>query len=474
MISLNTWSTLYEGKYGNQELNLLYKDDIFVSFLRLRDNINVLLQVYKVFVVKGDIETFVSTLPYPAIVYHKHIDIGAKNNFKYLLLHTEVEYVDINTLSYYVDKKILDLNKMVSTIIPVTKSYNVKLISLKYADKKDNDYFFSDPEVLKTLSNLSLPFMQGSSACSFLDKHFLGKKDDVEVSTSLSNLKEMIVYGSELKSRLFASKVLCESHLLASEQVIVFDDSDFFLSLANPQKNLNDLNSFDKNLPTFGFPVNKLNYGFFKIPLGKIPFVAFVNIFSFKEISYKILSKVYSQQLTTIQDLISKIKNLENTKEINDFEKQRLVSKLLILDKKYKLIFGKPNLSTLFEQKYKNIGCVKIISFDKNDVLYPYYINAVLEEISLTAKQELLLVFPELDVLFNNIYLEDTPINTLKENPNLNFLITTTSSDFFKSTEVSGVKLHSIKNNDAVIYYTNRDPLRFRLRPTFTFCEIDF
>ena len=34
MISLNTWNTLFEGKYGDQELNILYKDDIFVSFLK--------------------------------------------------------------------------------------------------------------------------------------------------------------------------------------------------------------------------------------------------------------------------------------------------------------------------------------------------------------------------------------------------------------------------------------------------------
>jgi hypothetical protein len=51
MLSLNTWNTLFEGKYGSQELSILNSDDYFVSFLKSRDQNDILVQVYKIFAV---------------------------------------------------------------------------------------------------------------------------------------------------------------------------------------------------------------------------------------------------------------------------------------------------------------------------------------------------------------------------------------------------------------------------------------
>jgi hypothetical protein len=472
MISLNTWNTLYEGKYGNQELNILYKDDIFVSFLRLRDKTNVLIQVYKVFVVKGDLETFANTLPFPAIVYQKHIDIGSKNNFKYLLLHTETEYVDINTLSYHVDKKITELNKMVGSVISVVKSYNIKLISLKLAEKRDNDYFFSDPEVIKSLSNMPLSLDFKSSTP--LDKLILGKKKDITVTTSLSNLKSVSVYGPNLDDRLFISKIICENYLLSSKTVIVFDSVNNFISLGYPQQNSEVLDKFELNMDPFGFPVKKINYSDIKMPLGKIPFDAFVNIFSFKDVSLKIINEVFSKELVTIKDLISKVQAIKITNEINDFEKLRVLSKLKVLDKKYGSFFNKTNVSVLFKQRYQNIGSVKLININPKDPIAPYFIKGIVEDISLNLKDDILVVFPELNFVFNNIYLGSSIQQIIKDNSTLNFLTTSKSEVDFRDGNFSSVKIISIKDNDAVLYYPNRDAIRLLFRPTFTSSVINY
>ncbi len=472
MISLNTWNTLYEGKYADQELSVLYKDDIFVSFLRLRDKTNVLIQVYKVFVVKGEIETFASTLPYPAIVYHKHVDIGSSNNFKYLLLHTDTEYIDVNTLSYHVDKKITELNKMIGSVISVVKSYNIKLISLKLAEKRDNDYFFSDPEILKSLSNMPLSLDFKSSTP--LDKLILGKKKDVTVTTSLSNLKNVTVYGPLLDERLFVSKLICENYLLSSKTVIVFDTLNNYVSLGYPQQNSKVLEDFELNMDAFGFPVKKINYLDINIPLSKIPFDAFVNLFSFKDVSLKIINQVYSKDIITVKDLISSVKKIKVDQEINDFEKQRVISKLMVLDKKYGSFFGKSDISLLFKQRYQNIGSVKIITLNPKDPIYPFFIKNLVEEISLSVKDEVLLVFPELSAVFNNLYLGSSIMQTIKDNSTLNSLITSKSENDFREGVFPGVKIHAIKDNDAVIYYPNRDPIRLLLRPTFTSSVINY
>ncbi len=472
MISLNTWNTLYDGKYGNQELNILYKDDIFVSFLRLRDKTNALIQVYKVFVVKGDIETFAETLPYPAIVYHKHVDIGTENNFKYLLLHTETEYIDVNTLSYHVDKKILELNKMVGSVISVIKSYNIKLISLKMADEKSNNYFFSDPEVLKSLSNMPLALDFKSS--SPLDKLILGKKKDISVTTSLSNLKSVLVYGPNLDQRLFISKVICENYLLSSKMVVVFDSINSYVSLGYPQQNSDIFTHFNLDMDPFGFPVKKINYLDIKIPLFKIPFDAFVNIFSFKDVSLDILHAVYDDKVITIDDLIERIKLIPINPEINDFEKQRVILKLTILNKIYNKFFGKTDVSLLFKQRYKNIGSAKIISIDEKDPIYPYFIKTIVEEISLSVKEDVLLVFPEQSLVFNNIYLGNSILQIIRDNTVLSSLFTSKYKTDFRDENVALLKIAAIKDNDAVIYYPNRDPIRILFRPSFTSSTIKY
>jgi hypothetical protein len=464
MISLNTWNTLYEGKYGDQELNILYKEDIFVSFLRLRDKTNALIQVYKVFVVKGDVETFASTLPYPAIVYHKHLTND--ENYKYFLIHTETEYVDINTLSYHVDKKITELNKMISSVISVIKSYDIKLISLKMAGEKNNNYFFSDPDVLKILTNM--PLVLDFKSSSPLDKLILGKKKDVTITTSLSNLKHVSIFGKDLDERLFASKIICENYLLSSKTIIVFDRLNNFLSLGYPQQNTDIFDKFKIDMDPFGFPIKKINYKEIKMPLYKVPLNAFLDIFSFKGVLGKIISQVYDKEVYTITDLIKKIENIPESKEINSFEKTRIVSRLLILKKKYDSFFGKTNFSKIFRQRYKNIGSVKIIDIDKDDVFLTYFILNFLDQLSLTIREEILLVFPEIPFVFNNLYVGDLLFEKITENTLFSSLFTSKYENDFIKENFSSVKLVSVNGNDSVIYYPNRDPLRLYLRPTFS------
>src|SRR5574343_488532 len=114
MQSITTWNTLFEGKYGQKDLSIYYDEDTFVSILRSRDKPTVIVQLYKVFSVNGDIETFAETLPNQCIVYQKHFDIGEKNTYKFLILNTETEIVDNSKITNYIEKKTLQLNKTTS------------------------------------------------------------------------------------------------------------------------------------------------------------------------------------------------------------------------------------------------------------------------------------------------------------------------------------------------------------------------
>ncbi|MDD3178462.1 MAG: hypothetical protein PHR26_02995 [Candidatus ainarchaeum sp.] len=472
MISLNTWNTLFQGKFGNQELNILYKDDIFVTFLKLKDNENALIQVYKIFLAKGDLEIFANTLPYPAIIFEKHLDIGEKNNYKYLLLHTDVEHVDFNTLSYHVDKKINKLNQRVSSIISVVKSYDLKLVSLKLAKNEEINYFFSDPSVVKILTNLPLSFNLNESTT--LEKFILGKKEGVLITTTIDQLKSVGIFGSNLAERIFVMKIIIENYLLSSKTIVIFDSTNMFVSLAYPQQNLRVLENFDLKMDPFGFPIKVIDYFSLKIPLFSIPKSAFINIFKFSNISELIISKAYDKNIINISNLRENVSKLEINDEITDFEKQRVISKLVVLEDKYNNLFGISDIKKLFEQRYTHIGTVKILNINKDHIFYSYYIDYILKQISLNIKKEILIVFPELSEIFNNIFIGENLFNEIKDNPNISYILSSKYKTDFRKEKVSEVNISMISENDGVITYPNRDPLRLLFRPTFTSSVIKY
>lgn len=472
MISLNTWNTLFQGKFGNQELNILYKDDIFVTYLKLRDNKNALIQVYKIFVAKGDLEVFANTLPYPALVYQKHLDIGEKNNFKYLLLHTDVEHVDFSNLSYHVEKKINKLNKRVSSVISVVKSYDLKLTSLKLANDKEINTFFSDPGVVKILTNLPLSFNLTESTT--LEKFILGKKDDVLATTTIDQLKSVGVFGSSLTERIFAMKIITENYLLSSKTIIVFDSTNMFVSLAYPQQNIKILENFDLKMDPFGFPIKVIDYLSIKMPLSAIPKSAFISLFKFSKDSENIISKAYENNILDVTELRKNVEKISVDGEVTDFEKQRVISKLIVLETKYNKIFGKSDIKKLFEQRYSHMGSVKILNLDKKDRFYPYYIDYITKQVSLSVKKEMLIVFPELSEVFNNIFIGNNLFSEVKDNPNLSYIISSKHKTDFREEKLSDVEISMISENDGVITYPNRDPLRLLFRPTFTSSVIKY
>ncbi|MFH0905730.1 MAG: hypothetical protein V1824_00150 [archaeon] len=470
MQTLNTWNLLFSGSYADSELNILYNDDNFVSILKSKDSKSTLLQVYKAFVADGDLDTFVETLPYQCLLFSKHYSIGDKNTYKYLLLNSELQYIDLSSLSDEVDKKLSDLNKKTSSLISITKSFNLKLISLKFALEAKN-HFLSDPLITKVLSNFPLSFELSKGTT--IDKFVLGIKGGISIEKTISDLSSVSVYNGALEERLFAVKLICENYLMASKQVIIFDGFDYFKSLAYPQDQ-KILNKFKLNMDGFGFPSKVFDYFDIKIPLYIISSSAFVFMFKFSGTSQIIIEKAYSAQLVTIMDLMKNVSNLEIEGEVTEFEKQRVLSKLYLIDKKYKDRFGETDISLLFDNSSRNISSAKILKFDSSDLLYQYYIYQIVSKISLKLKENTLFVFPECSALLNNAFVGHNLINLLKENTNINYLISSIAEIDIKQQKLSLVTINMIYDNDCVIKFPSRDPLRLFLRPTSSLTNINF
>ncbi len=472
MISLNTWDILFDGKYGSQELTILYKDDFFVSFLKSRDKKDILVQIYKLFFVHGDVEIFAETYPSQCVVYEKHFDIGEKNTYKYFILNTESEYVDNNTLSYHVDKKIQELNKKTSTLVSIMKSYDLKLISLKNVSQSVRNNFYSDPFIIKAMTNM--PMSADLSGFTSIDKLLLGRKNNIPINTTIDKLQSVLVSGANEDERLFVLKLISEIHLLSSKTVLVFDKKGFFKSLAYPQQKEEILHAFDPALGAFGFPSKYIDYfSLIKIPLGSIPKQAIKNLFMFVNIAEKIMDLCFDSSLVSIDDLIKRIENIEQTEEITEFEINRLISKLKIIEHKYGSYFGKTDVSFLFENKYKHLGYSKILKVDYDCPFFAYYIKKIIEDLSLHIKSELLLVLPESERLFNNMFVGDAISSIIQENSKLNVVISSEYQTNIKNKEYISTYFDVISNNDVVIKYPNRDPLRLMLRPTLSSSNID-
>lgn len=471
MLSLENWTSLYQGKYGNQELTILYKEDTFVSLLKLREQNNVLVEIYKAFSATGDLESFITNLPYPTILYQKHFSVGDNGNYKYILLNTNTEYVDTEKVSDFVDNKISELNKRVGSIISMVKSYNVKLMSLKLSTDDAKNYFFSDPFAAKLLTNMPLSFDLSRTT---MDKLILGKKNDVLITTSIDSIRSVGVFSGTVDERAFCQKIICENYLLSSRQVFIFDNTGLFKSLGSPQDDKNVLFDYDLKMDPFAFPVKTIDYFEIKIPLSVIPLSAFITIFGFSDIAKKIIAPVYSKDIIKVSDLIKRIEVIEVAGDVTEFEKKRVLAKLEVIDNNLGKQFGVSDFSLLFEQRYKNIGSVKIMTINANDKLYPYYAYYLINEISSMVKDDVLIGLPESNNLFNNIYVGRDVFAKLRENAKVCYLVSGRNKTDFKIDRMFAVEIDMITDNDGVINYPGRDPLRLLFRPTLTSSNINY
>lgn len=471
MQSITTWSTLFEGKYGDRGLSIYYDEDIIISVVRPKDSTTAIVQLYKVFSVEGDIETFAETLPSQCIVYQKHFDIGEKNTYKFLILNTETEAIDWQDINYYIEKKITQLNKTTGSIISIVKSYDIKLISLKLLPENVMNIFFSDPFVVKALANqpISLEF----SGMPSIGKLLLGKKNGIAINASLETLSSVCVVNGTIDERMFAIKLICENYLLSSRKVVAFDSTGVFRTISYPQQKEELLSDFDMRVSPFGFPSSNYEYFKFKLPLHAIPKGAFINEFRFTGISQKIIDICYTSDIKDISELIDKITRLDITDEITDFEKWRIIAKLNILNDKYGSYFGDTDISQVFENTYKNIGAGKIFQINISDPFYVYYVFYMIKKISEETKEELLIVLPELSAVVNNSFVGKELITLLQQNPKLSYIISSEYLNDFLSKNIADVRIELIQCNDAVIKYPEKDPLRLLLRPTLTSSNID-
>lgn len=472
MIQVTSWSVLFEGVYGQKDLAILFNDDYFVSILRSKEPSSVLVQLYKVFAVDGDIELFAETLPNQCIVYEKHFDIGDKNTHKFFILNTDTEIIDSSQLNEHIEKKMLKLNKITSSIISIIKSYNIKLLSLKMLPPEIKNYFFSDPFIVKALTN-SPNNIEFSTAISSVDKLLVGRKNGVTINASLENLRSIVVTGAEEEDRVFAMKVIAENYLLSSKKVIVFDSTGIFKTLSYPQQKEELLGAFDMKVSPFGFPINTIDFFKIKLPLHVIPKQAFINLFKFIGVAQKIIDQAYTDKVKDISELIENIAAIGITDEITDFEKWRIISKLNIIEETYSEYFGDTDLSIVFESTYKNIGSSKVFLINKTNPLYVFYIYGIIKKLSEDVKEEMLVIIPQASEVFNNAIIGNELLTTLKENPKLNYCIGAEYINDFIDKEPASVKIEVVSNNDVVIRYPDKDPLRLLLRPTLTSSNIE-
>jgi hypothetical protein len=472
MIQVTSWSSLFEGTYGQKELAILFNDDYFVSLLRSKDPSSVLVQVYKVFAVDGDIELFAETLPNQCIVYEKHFDIGDKNTYKFFILNTDTEIIETINLNEHIEKKMLKLNKITSSIISIIKSYNIKLLSLKMLPVEVKNYFFSDPFVVKVLSNSpnNLDFVPEITS---VDKLLVGRKNGVTINASLENLRSIVVTGGKEEDRIFSMKVIAENYLLSSKKVVVFDNTGIFKTLSYPQQKEELLTAFDMKVSPFGFPINTIDFFKIKLPLFMIPKRAFINIFKFTDLSEKMIEETYTDKIKNIDELIDNIINLKITDEITEFEKWRIISKLNIINDIYKNYFEETDISIIFESTYKNIGSSKVFLIDKNNPLYVYYIYGIIKKISQDIKEDILVIIPEANDILNNALIGNELLTILRENPKINYCLGADNIADFIDKDVAKVRIEVVSENDVVIRYPDKDPLRLLLRPTLTSSNIE-
>jgi hypothetical protein len=128
----------------------------------------------------------------------------------------------------------------------------------------------------------------------------------------------------------------------------------------------------------------------------------------------------------------------------------------------------------LFENKYKHLGYSKILNFDEDCPFYVYYIYNIIKEMSLNINNDLLVVLPESEKIFNNLFVGSEISSIIEENPKLDIVISTNHITNIKNKQYVDVYVGVVSDNEVVVRYPNRDPIRFLLRPTLSSSNINF
>lgn len=481
-INYGPWETIFQGRaYGHDVEVITNKEHMYLVFIYEligEKKAGAIVEGYKAFLARGQIEAFINTLPKASMGIMKN---NTEKTQKVFFLAFDTIYLDF-TQEDYLKKLDYNLEKSIEGIRNVTDLARTSSIELKELDEVSiQDYFqiIGDPFVMQVL--LSPKRTSGLTKVNIRDNFDEEKQTKIQLGLTKNreiaiektrHLYRTCITGEKEISNQYCAYILAENLLLEGKQVILFDATHYFDGLGTASKNETKLKEQLIEYEPSGFPVKKI--------------IAKENMkCSMKNTEVHLLLDIIGcgdedlekgiNELAKISEFDTPLQlnsNLISATQLNDFQKLKTERILNIINNEFNDLFGKNiPLQELIKKWPGTLGRATIIDTSKlnknEEVIFAQSIMNYLEH-SITEEKvtETALIISNTDELFKG---KDTIrlINEL-ENDGFGIIFISNSALPEEIEDTLTTKIKIIKDNDIAITIRGKPSYRIHLRPSLS------
>lgn len=490
-ISNGPWQKLFDGDFQKNEV-LVYSNDNSVLFVMIPEKqgqktVGAVVELYKVFFAKGELESYVESLPREIILLAKHSE---KETLKFLLLGSNPTYIEWNEEQFIEEtdrllKKIETSSKILSD---VAHAYDIQLQEIHSTTSPVRKAFFSMPLMVPIISSnyRAEEMLAQEVPVSFHEFNVGITKQKQKIVEPITVFSKTIVVGGQKHERNHAVQLVAEGFLLSGAPVIIFDFESQFLGLKQPAQNIEELKSYLIEAEPIGFPVRSfLPLSELKIDLNLIDPFGFAECMGFgKSKAVEVIATTLMEnKIKDLNGLVEKIKSLPQDK-FSEYETARAVRILSLLEKINPGLFDGTNpVEELTTRKVKALGRGSILDLNSVDerirmLLVHNILFSILEYFKGKEKGKgimFLIVIPEAKNVFSEkispaISKDIAGLIAQLESFGIGYIFSGESEMDFPQETMQGAEaqISIIQERDCAVSLKGRKSYRVILRPTLS------
>ncbi len=381
-LSDGPWKQLFKGLFEEYEVEIYINPEslVLVSILEKEAGKikGAVIELYKVFHAVGDLHGFIETLPREVIAVTKHDE---KETTQFFILGSKPNYVEYSEEKFQDEVDSMTKRIKVSTkmLLDVSKAYDLQLRELHECDERTKQAFFSQPLMVPFLSTAAHPPAAAipaavpatGKAVSFGELILGITKDGTAVKEPLALFGSTIVSGGSEKERRHALHLLIEGALLSNLAAVVVDWSAMFEGLSNRTSNVAELKKYKVEIEPIGFPVKDFHIPQqIKVDLNLVNKKGLMEILGLGEsIAAKEIQKIIEEtEVKSLLDVVKVAKERKLGGDFNEFQRNRVVRVLKLMDLRYPELFdGENDIKEISKGWLKGLGMAGLIRLEGHD-----------------------------------------------------------------------------------------------------------
>ncbi|MFA5763572.1 MAG: hypothetical protein WC915_02065 [archaeon] len=482
-VDFGPWETIFKGTFYTHEVEIVVNpENFFLTIIYEKEdgkNIGALVDGSKALVAKGQMESFIQTLPKTAVGL---IKTNGDTTSKMIFISFDPIYLDFRKDDYVraLDNAIKKSFDNSDNVRGLAKSSSLELKEINLTSKTEYNQILGDPFLARSLlGGLKKTAME---LINIGELKSLTKQSNNKIQLGLSKNREIIteeigdlyqtnIVGENVKELNYVAYILAENFLLNNNTTIIFDSEKYFDGLGQASKHEHELKEALVAFEPAGFPLKKfIAKTDLKVPIKNIDLTLAFNLMNTGDDELNTIVSTTKVDANTVNEYLEKIKE---AKEINDFHILKIERLLKILDKEDRDLFGlNLNTTELIKSWSGNIGRATIIDISdlKNNEKILFILGVLTDILALGDKiknSNLVLMFPQMQYVLKND--QDKITNKILELQKLGvgFVIgTTTQNQKLSANETA--KMNLIKDKDIAVSIKNKRNYRVNLRPSIS------